>query len=207
MNTDSNTVSSKYTSVAQAFHWATAIVVLAAFVLGPGGSEQHVYAASKDFERQLHETLGLCVFALSVLRVVWRTVDTHPQPLPLAPLVALAAKAVQLTLYLLLFALPMTAILGAWFEGHPVTLIAGLQIHAPFGMSHPVGVVFATIHTWLGDAILWLAGFHALAAIFHHLVLKDGVLSTMLPSGLARAIEIRGDRTYRCRSEDRVART
>ncbi len=35
--------------------------------------------------------------------------------------------------------------------------------------------------TLLGDAILWLAGMHAAAAIYHHLVLKDGVLASMLP--------------------------
>lgn len=39
----------------------------------------------------------------------------------------------------------------------------------------------ARIHSWLGDAILWLAGFHALAGLYHHIVLKDGVLVSMLP--------------------------
>src|ERR1035437_9219814 len=193
MNTDSNIVLSKYGSVAQAFHWATAIAVLIAFILGPGGSEQHVYAASRDFGRQWHETLGLCVFLLSLLRLVWRSVDTQPQPTPVAPLMAFAAKAVQVALYFLLFALPLTAIFGAWLEGHPLTLLVGLQIRAPFGMAHPLGVVLANLHTLLGDAILWLAGFHALAATFHHIVLKDGVLSAMLPQRIARAVAVRGD--------------
>ena len=70
MNTDSSAISLKYGSVSQSFHWATAVAVLAAFVLGPGGSEQHVYAVSGNSDRQLHETLGLCVLALSVLRIV-----------------------------------------------------------------------------------------------------------------------------------------
>jgi len=189
MSSNSSTHPSNYGNVAQAFHWATAIAVLAAFILGPGGSEQHVYAASNNFERQLHESLGLCVFALTLLRIVWRTVDQHPKP-PLAPLMALAAKSVQVALYFLLFAVPLTAMLGAWFEGHPLTLIAGLQIHAPFAISHTTGVLISNLHTWLGDAILWLAGFHALAAICHHIFLKDGVLSAMLPRSLARCAEL-----------------
>ena len=193
MNTDSSLVLSKYGSVAQAFHWATAIAVLIAFILGPGGSEQHVYAASRDFGRQWHETLGLCVFALSLLRLVWRSVDTHPQPTPVAPLMAFAAKAVQVALYFLLFAVPLTAVLGAWLEGHPLTLLAGLQIHGSFGIAHPVGVVLANLHTLLADAILWLAGSHALAAIYHHVFLKDDVLSTMLPQRIASAVAVRGD--------------
>lgn len=203
MNTDSNTISSRYGGVAQAFHWATAVAVLAAFILGPGGSEQHVYAVSRDFERQLHETLGLCVFALSVLRIVWRTFDTHPQPPQLAPLMVIASKAVQLTLYLLLFAVPLTAILGAWFEGHPLTLIAGLQIHAPFGIDHKAGAAISNIHTWLGDAILWLAGLHALAAIYHHVLLRDSVLSTMLPQWIARAVAVP---SYRSKTGRQVGR-
>jgi len=30
---------------------------------------------------------------------------------------------------------------------------------------------------------MWLAGFHAAAALYHHFVLKDGVLRAMLPGG------------------------
>lgn len=37
------------------------------------------------------------------------------------------------------------------------------------------------VHQFLGDAILRLAGRHAAAAIYHHMVIKDGVLLTMLP--------------------------
>jgi cytochrome b561 len=39
----------------------------------------------------------------------------------------------------------------------------------------------AVIHTWLGDAILWIAGVHAAAAFYHHFFLRDEVLRSMLP--------------------------
>jgi len=170
-----------YGALAQALHWATAILVLIAFIYGPGGSEQRVYSPARDFDRQLHETLGLCVFALVVLRVLWRMLDTRPGPPQVAPWMMVAARTVQGSLYLLLFALPFTAITGAWLEGHPVTLLMGVQFPPLLGLSHDVGATIAKIHTWLGDAILWLAGLHALAALYHHLVLKDGVLASMLP--------------------------
>lgn len=171
----------RYGVVAQIFHWATAILVLVAFIYGPGGSEQRVYSAARDFDRQLHETLGLCVLALVVLRLLWRMLDTRPEPPAVPRWMGVAAKAVQWTLYLLLFALPFTSITGAWLEGHPLTLLAGVKIPPLLGLSHDVGATIAHIHTWLGDAILWLAGFHALAAIYHQFVLKDGVLASMLP--------------------------
>jgi len=171
----------RYGAVTQAFHWVTALLVLVTFIYGPGGSEQRVYLAARDFDRQLHETLGLCVLALVVLRVLWRMVDTRPAPPQLPRWMDLSAKAVQGALYVLLFALPFTAITGAWLEGHPLTLLAGVQIPPLFRLSHDAGATIAEVHTWLGDAILWLAGIHALAAVYHHIVLKDGVLASMLP--------------------------
>ncbi|TRZ67543.1 MAG: cytochrome b [Rhodocyclaceae bacterium] len=171
----------RYGSVAQFFHWATAILVLITFIFGPGGSEQRVYSPAHDFDRQLHETLGLCVFALVVMRALWMMGDMRPDPPQVSRWMSMAAKVVQGMLYLLLFTLPLTAIAGAWFEGHPLTLLAGIKIPSLVEVSHDMGATIANIHTWVGDAILWLAGFHALAALYHHLVLKDGVLVTILP--------------------------
>jgi hypothetical protein len=49
---------SEYSGMAQALHRLTAILVLVAFIYGPGGSEQRVYSPARDAQRQLHETLG-----------------------------------------------------------------------------------------------------------------------------------------------------
>lgn len=173
--------SPRYSAMAQALHWATAILVLVAFIYGPGGSEERVYAASRDFDRQIHETLGLCVLTLTLIRVLWRMIDTRPEPQQGARWMGIAAKAVQAALYLLLFAVPLSAIAGAWLEGHPLSLLAGLKIAPALPVSHSTGSVIASIHTWLGDAILWIAGLHALASIYHHFLLKDDVLLSMLP--------------------------
>ena len=171
----------RYGPTAQAFHWATAILVVLAYTYGPGGSEQRVYSIAGNFDRQLHETLGVCVFALAVMRVLLRLVERQPDHPDVPRWMDIAAKVAQWALYVLLFALPATAIAGAWLEGHPVTLLAGIEVPPLVGLSHDAGAKIATIHTWLGDAILWLAGFHALAALYHHVILKDGVLASMLP--------------------------
>jgi cytochrome b561 len=174
----------RYSGIAQAFHWLTALLVLVAFIYGPGGSEARVYSAARDFDRQLHETLGLCVFTLVLLRVLWRLVDTRPDPGELPRWMDVASRVVQGLLYVLLFAVPLTAISGAWLEGHPLTLLAGIQIAPLLAESHDAGAKIAELHTWLGDAILWLAGLHAAAALFHHFVLKDAVFASMLPTWL-----------------------
>ncbi|HEY8025995.1 MAG TPA: cytochrome b [Burkholderiaceae bacterium] len=170
--------------LAQCFHWITAILVLVAFIYGPGGSEHRIYSTDNDFDRQLHESLGLSVFFLTALRLLWRTVDRRPVQPDMPRWMHVISQAIQGTLYLLLFAAPLTAICGAWLEGHDLTLLGGLQIPAMLGISHAVGETLAELHGWLGDLILWLAGVHAAAAIYHHFFLKDGVLVAMLPRWL-----------------------
>lgn len=178
METRSNT---RYGKVTQTLHWLTAILVLVAFTYGLGGSEARVYLPARDFDRQLHESLGLCVFALAILRVLWKMMDTPPQPEVLPRWMEIASKSTQGVLYLLLFAVPLSAVAGAWLEGHPLTLLGGVEVAPMLGLSHDLGVTISEIHTLLGDAILWVAGLHAAAAIFHHVALKDGVLVSMLP--------------------------
>lgn len=171
----------RYSAPTQVLHWLTAVLVLIAFIYGPGGSEARVYAAARDFDRQLHETLGLCVLALVALRLLWRSIDTRPPPPRVARWMDVTARVVQAALYVLLVAVPLTAIAGAWLEGHALTLLGGFTLPAPVAESHALGARIAVAHTWLGDAIVWLAGAHALAGLFHHYVLKDGVLASMLP--------------------------
>lgn len=176
-----------YSPIGQTFHWVMAVLILVTFIYGPGESEKHVYSTAHDFDRQLHETLGFIVVILTVLRVIWRAAAATPPDPPSVPhWMAFVSKSVQLAFYLLLFALPMTSVTGAWLEGHPLTFLAGIQIEPLLTKSHDAGATIAEIHTWLGDTIMWLAGLHALAALYHHFVLRDGVLVSMLPRNLLR---------------------
>lgn len=178
----------RYSTLGLTLHWVMAIVVLIAFLYGPGASETRVYAASHDFDRRLHETLGLTVFVLALVRVLWRLGAMTPELPANSRWMDLSARSVQLAMYILFFALPLTAISGAWLEGHPLTLLAGVEVPPLLSESHALGARIAEIHTWLGDAIMWLAGLHALAGLFHHFVQRDGVLASMLPRWLLRGI-------------------
>lgn len=176
--------SGHYGTVAQALHWATAVLVLVAFTYGLGGSEERVYSAARDAQRRLHETLGLLVLTLVLVRLAWRAFDVRPDPPAVPRWMGVTARAVHVALYALLLAVPLTAITGAWLEGHAVTLLGGIDIAPWVASSHGIGTTFASVHTWLGDAILWVAGVHAVAGLYHHFILRDGVLASMLPAWL-----------------------
>lgn len=170
-----------YGSVAIAFHWLTAVLVLAAFLMGPGGSEERVYSTANDFDRQIHEVLGLTVFCLTLLRLVWRAFGTAPELPPSPYWMHRISKIMRGLLYALLVATPVSAMAGAWLEGHPLTFGILGNVPPMIPEAHAAGQAVAKIHTILGDAVVWLAGFHAAAALFHHFVLRDEVLLSMLP--------------------------
>lgn len=171
----------RYSGLSIAFHWLTAALVLAAFLLGPGGSEQRVYSGAKDFDRNLHEVLGLSVFALTLLRLAWRPFSNPPELHSAHAWMNRAAKAVGAVLYILLVATPLAGISGAWLEGHPLTLGMLGEVPPLLPEMHSLGKTIAEVHGFLGDTLLWTAGLHAAAALLHHFVLRDDVLVTMLP--------------------------
>ncbi len=176
-----------YGALVQTLHWLTAILVVLAFATGLGGSELRIYATAHDFERQLHETLGVCVLVLLALRLYWR-ISSGRLRIAVSHWTDFASAAVHTSLYLLLLFVPLTAIVGAWLEGHPLTLVTGVVLPAPVPAAHSLGATLASVHTWLGDAIVWLAGMHAMAGLYHHYILRDQVLASMLPRWLLQRI-------------------
>ena len=60
----------RYGAVAQAFHWVTAVLVFAAWLVAEGDRSPTI---------TLHETLGLAVFVLVAVRLLWRAFDRQPE--------------------------------------------------------------------------------------------------------------------------------
>ena len=116
----------RYGAVAQTLHWLTAILVLGAYLSSVGGPESRIYSDALEPTRRLHETLGLAVFAVVALRLIWRVFDRRPAEPTMPRWIALASRVTQFALYMLLVAVPVTAIVGAWCEGHPLTLLGAI---------------------------------------------------------------------------------
>src|SRR5258708_24091879 len=84
------------------------MLVLAAYVLSKGDGYS-LYSAAADGLRRIHETLGVLVFIVVVLRLLWRLIYSTPAKQPMPRWMAAAAKLVQFPLYALLIAIPATA--------------------------------------------------------------------------------------------------
>lgn len=177
----------KYDVASRVFHWLTAVVVLVAFILGPGDFGRFVHNGGDPGTRVdilWHESLGLTVFALTLLRLLWVAVRPDAPAIAMTDTVRRLSRAAHGLLWLLLLAVPVTALMALGSEGYPLTALGGLRIEQlPLpGQAALAGMAdWGEVHKFLGDAIVWIAGLHAAAAIYHHVFLKDKVLTSILP--------------------------
>jgi cytochrome b561 len=180
----------RYGAVAQLFHWVTVGLVGAGYLISSGGPESRVYSPERATQLGLHETIGMCVIAVLVLRLLWKLIDHVPQEPEMPAWMLFLARLVHWILYALLAAIPLTAILGAWYEGHSVTFLGVAELTPLVAPAHAFGQSLTELHTLLGNVIIWVAGFHAAAALLHHFILRDRVLLSMLPFGRIRSTHL-----------------
>lgn len=171
---------SNYDNVAIALHWLTALLVIVQFALGQtwgwfSRPTHHLMVTT-------HMSLGIILALVVIARLLWRFAF-HRQLRSLeSGLVRIASTTVHYVLYTLLLTEAVIGFLSRW-EGNEAMIFFGLQIPGPFaGAGKAVAHQFEDIHNWIGWTIIVLAMGHALAALYHHYVLKDRVLERMLPA-------------------------
>ncbi len=177
----------QYDKLSKAFHWITAAIVVAAFVLGPSDFGRIVDGGVDPATRNdivWHESLGVAVFVLTFLRLIWVAVRPGAPRHQMSEWMFGLSRLAHFALWTLLLLLPISALIALGSESYPLTLLAGIRINVfPFiGNTYFSNFAdWGEIHKLLGDVIIWLAGIHALAAVYHHIRLKDKVLVSMLP--------------------------
>ncbi len=136
----------------------------------------------------VHKSVGITVLALTVLRLGWRIAHRAP-PLPdtMPALEKLAAHLGHLGLYALLLGMPLTA--GLWCRPLRSTsdgALRGDPVPAPhfpaeLGTKASLNATFTSAHVAGVWVMVALVVVHAAAALRHHFVLRDTVLTRMLP--------------------------
>jgi superoxide oxidase len=84
----------------------------------------------------------------------------------------------------LLLVQPVTGLGDVVFHGRPLTLFIW-QVPALLAPDPAIRSLFQEAHELGAKALLALIGLHAGAALFHGLVLRDGVLQRMLPLSIS----------------------
>ena len=170
-----------YDGVAIALHWATAALVIANFAL----SQVWDWFAkpTRGLLEDTHMSFGVLLSAVILTRLVWRWIPGHQLSSLDAGWVRLASKATHYLLYALLVAEAALGFSFRWGVGRPMAFF-GAALPSPVGqaMGRPMAHQLREFHEWIGWTIVVIALLHALAALYHHYLLKDRVLERMLPS-------------------------
>jgi len=170
-----------YGAVARSFHWAIAALLLlqiplAFFMQGqPLGPDKLANYAT-------HKSVGLLVFTVTALRLAWRL--THPAPaLPAGTpgWQRFVARLTQLLLYALMFLMPVTGLLRSQAANFPVSFFGLFTLPTVVPVNEAFSTGMSAAHEMQGNILLVLISAHAMAALYHHVVRRDGVLRSMLP--------------------------
>ena len=171
---------STYDGVAIALHWLTALLVFFNFALAQ--IWDWFPKSTRDLMESAHMSFGVLLTAAIIARIAWRLIRGHQVSSPEVGWVRLASKGTHYLLYLLLISEAALGFAFRWGAGRPMaffgTGIPPLIAKMPGAATHQL----REIHEWVGWAIVIIALIHALAALYHHYVLRDRVLERMLPA-------------------------
>lgn len=176
-----NMIDERYHPISIGVHWLTLALLIAVYALielrgmFPKGSDP------REAMKAWHSMLGITVFGLVFARLALRLVFRSP---PIVPAPAdwqrHLAAAMHVALYVFLIVMPLLGWLTLSAAGKPVPFF-GLELPALISPDKTLSKNLEDVHEVIGTIGYYLIGLHALAALFHHYVMRDDTLSRMLP--------------------------
>ena len=170
-----------YTRTAVTLHWIIALLIFTAF---PLGVYMHELPLSPDKLRlySWHKWIGVTVFLLALVRILWRS--THRPPLLPAAMPAwekFAAHAVHYLLYALIVAIPLSGWLMSSAKGVQTVWFGVLPLPDLVAKDKELGDALKEVHESLNFLMLGLVIAHVGGALKHHFIERDDILARMLP--------------------------
>ena len=171
----------RYGAVAQTLHWLIAAMIFVMFPLGWYMEDLPLSQQKLDLY-EIHKSLGLTIFTLAVLRLLWRLFNPAPPFPPQMPgWERIAARVTHATIYALILIQPVIGFLQSNAANFPVVVWGVLPLPALIGTDEALGETLMAVHAVIANVLFVLVALHAAAALRHHFLLKDDVLRRMLP--------------------------
>lgn len=149
---------------------------------------------------QHHKSFGFVVFVLACLRVVWRWLSPAVPGLPYETpgWQRITVKATHYGMYALIFIMPLSGWLMSSAsvlndsDAYPAQIKN--MVFDLFELPDPISpgdrdiaAFFQVVHEYAGYALGFLLVAHIGGVLFHHFILRDSVLTRMLPFGRDRS--------------------
>ena len=171
-----------YTPVAKALHWLIALLLFGLLALG--FYMQDLPLSPQKLQLYAwHKWAGVTVFLLVLVRLAWR-VTHRPPPLPehMPRVMQLAAHAGHVLLYALMIAIPLSGWLMSSAKGFQTVWFGVLPIPDLLDKNRELGDLLQTVHLSLNLFFVVVLIGHMGAALKHHFIDRDDVLTRMLPT-------------------------
>jgi cytochrome b561 len=163
----------RYSVTVRWTHWLSVLLVAIAYLtaesaenLGGAGGQWHVLA-------------GLALLLLFVPRLLARLASQRA-PVPASVFEAWSARLVHVALLLFVVVEPLIGVLMVWAEGEALPVpFTTLQLPPLVVLGEASGEALEELHETIGNVFYAVIALHALAALWHQFVRRDGVLRRM----------------------------
>ena len=173
---------SRYSTVAIAFHWAIAVLLIAN--LAAGLLFDTIEAADKALFGtlvDLHKATGITILVLAMARLAWRLLNPPP-PLPehMTAAERALAKLSHWGFYALMLALPLSgwAMVSTGKRIFPISWYGAFDVPA-LPLSTAGHGLYDKAHGLLGWLALAMIALHVAAALKHHYLDRDDIFARM----------------------------
>ena len=170
-----------YTRTAKGLHWLMTILFFGLLALG---FYMHDLPLSPE-KLQLyswHKWAGVTAFLLVWFRLFWRIAHRPPAlPESMSTLMQRAAHAGHFLLYGLMIAIPLSGWLMSSAKGFQTVWFGVLPIPDLLGKNKETGDLLQSVHMSLNLLFVAVIAGHIGAALKHHFIDKDDILTRMLP--------------------------
>ena len=170
---------SRYGVISVSLHWIIVAGIGVQYFLAEAGEEGGT-PGTVLAPANLHNSLGLALLVLALLRLALRVTGTSPTlPATMKHYEVLLARTVHAAFYLLLFAIPLSGWVLSSAEGETVRFFGLFDVPAWGTANESSEELLEEVHEVLFNVLLGLALLHAAAALKHHFFDRDNVLRSM----------------------------
>jgi cytochrome b561 len=170
----------RYGAIAQLFHWGIVALIVTQFILASKAAD--LPDVAKLTTLATHKSVGMTIFGLAILRLIWRWFNPVPSiPSGVPRWQQLAAHISHWTLYGLILVQPLIGWLMSSARGFSVSWFRLVTLPDFVEPNKAAYEFFHEMHEILALTLLCVAIIHAAAALKHHFYDRDNVLRRMLP--------------------------
>ena len=171
----------RYGIIAKLLHWSIALLIIGLIWLGWYMVDLTYYDVWYYDSLFYHKALGILVLALAALKILWALGNRSPDHAATIPAWQVAsARTVHKLLYLLMVLIPVTGYIISTSAGDAIEFFAGVEIPVLLAPNETLRDWAITGHYYLAYGVGGVALLHALAALKHQFIDRDGTLRKML---------------------------